>query len=99
MTGKTRIVLGWGALLVLAACNRGPEAMSVLQSPAEFNCFAAVEETAGRGDLTLLALARTASGAEAQILNRRDGAIYTCRTNTDGAITSLRQGLGPAPES
>jgi len=69
--------------------------MSIVQSPAEFNCLGAVSEAADSRDVTLLALARTQTGAEAQVLADRDGTIWTCRTDGSGIVTGLRQGLGP----
>ncbi len=94
MLGRKRLIIGMVLAAAPGACNRGPDPMSVIQSPAEYNCLEAVRDTAGSQDVTLLALARTQSGAEAQILANRDGTVWTCRTNTSGAVTLLRPGLG-----
>lgn len=93
MTARMRIICMVCGLVITAACDRTPP-MSVVQSPAEFNCLAAVEEASGSGEVTLLALARTASGAEAQVLAREDGTSWTCRTNVDGQVLSVVRGLG-----
>jgi hypothetical protein len=87
----------FAVLLLLAAisgCNRRPDPMSIVQSPAEYNCLTAVGQTTNSRKVTLLALARTESGAEAQVLSEREGTVWTCRTSPEGVITSLRPGLG-----
>jgi len=76
------------ACLALAACGR-PDPMSIVQSPDEFNCLTAVREATESDEVTLLALARTSSGAEADILARDDGSVWVCRTNTAGAVVTL----------
>ena len=58
MLGRKRLIIGMVLAAALGACNRGPDPMSVIQSPAEYNCLEAVRDTAGSRDVTLLALAR-----------------------------------------
>jgi hypothetical protein len=73
----------------LSACNRGPAPMSLVQSPAEFACRAAVSDASGSGRLTTLAIAPTEAGVRVQIKADRDGSFWTCMATEGGAIISV----------
>ncbi|MGI1663424.1 hypothetical protein ACRDNQ_14380 [Palleronia sp. KMU-117] len=83
--------------VALAGCNRGPDIMSLVQSPAEFACRAAVAEASGSGGLTTLAVAPTEAGVRVQIRDDRDGSFWTCMATEGGALISVtRSAMGRA---
>jgi hypothetical protein len=82
-----------GAAVLLAGCNRGPDPMTLVQSPEEFNCLAVVADRAGTSNVTLLALRRTQAGSVAQVSAGRDGQVWTCRTTPEGFVTEAAPGL------
>lgn len=84
------------ALATIAACNRGPDPMSLVQSPAEFACREAVAEAAGSRRVTLLALQRTQEGATAQLRADGDGSFWTCTATEAGLVTGLARTAVPA---
>jgi hypothetical protein len=75
----------------VSACNRGPDPMTLVQSPAEFACRAAVVDASGSRSVTLLALTRTETGATAQFRADRAGTFWTCSATEAGLITGLSQ--------
>lgn len=84
------------ALAIVAACNRGPDPMSLVQSPAEFACREAVSDAAGSRRVTLLALQRTPDGATAQLRVDGDGSFWTCTATEAGLVTGLARTGAPA---
>ena len=82
-----------GALAV-AGCNRGPDPMSLVQSPAEFACRAAVSQASGASErnLTTLAVTPTEAGNRVQI-KAGDGSFWTCVATDGGGILSVTQSL------
>jgi hypothetical protein len=88
------------AMAVLAACTRGPDPMSLVQSPAEFACREAVAEAAGSRRVTLLALQRTPEGATAQLRADGDGSFWVCTATEAGRITGLsRTGIASTSQA
>jgi hypothetical protein len=83
------VLAAGAALAMLAACNRGPDPMTFVQSPAEFACREAVSQAAGSRRVTLLALQRTATGATAQLRADGDGSFWTCTATEAGLVTGV----------
>ena len=70
--------------------------MTLVQSPAEFACRAAVAEAAGSRSVTLLALTRTPTGATGQFRADREGTFWTCTATEAGLVTNLAPtGIAP----
>jgi hypothetical protein len=86
------------AAVAVAGCNRGPDPMSLVQSPAEFACRAAVSQASGAAarNLTTLAVAPTEAGNRVQI-KASDGSFWTCVATDQGGIISVTQALMERP--
>jgi hypothetical protein len=92
-----RLCAGIAMAAAVSACNRGPDPMTLVQSPAEFACRAAVADASGSRSVTLLALTRTGTGATAQFRADREGSFWTCTATEGGLVTGLsRTGITAA---
>lgn len=80
-----------GMALLLAGCAREPDPMSLVQSPEEYGCRAAVAEAAGTRNVTLLALTRDPAGAEALFREDGSGAVWIC-VASDGTFEVRARG-------
>jgi hypothetical protein len=87
----SRLCAGIAMAAALSACNRPPDPMTLVQSPAEYACTEAVSEASGSRSVTLLALTRTETGATAQFRADRAGTFWTCSATEAGLITGLSQ--------
>jgi hypothetical protein len=93
----SRLCAGIAMAAAVSACNRGPDPMTLVQSPAEFACRTAVADASGSRRVTLLVLTRTGSGATAQFRADRDGTFWTCSATEAGLVTGLaRTGVAAA---
>ena len=84
-----RLCAGIAVAAALSGCNRGPDPMTLVQSPAEFACRAAVAEASGSRSVTLLALTRTETGATGQFRADREGTFWNCSATDGGLVTGL----------
>jgi hypothetical protein len=87
----SRLCAGIAMVAAVSTCNRGPDPMTLVQSPAEFACTEAVAEASGSRSVTLLALTRTGTGATAQFRADRAGTFWTCAATEAGLVTNLVQ--------